>query len=70
MPIKITPPVLPGVFEFEIRLALERARAAGLDVTLNQQSRHWICAVNGEVAHIDDLPQLVDAAIAKKQKPT
>lgn len=49
----------------ETRRALELAERKGIDVILYQLSRQWICAVEGEVVHVNDLPKLVDAAIAK-----
>lgn len=45
--------------------ALRLAELHGIDVTCCQLSRQWICAVEGEVVHVNDLPKLVDAAIAK-----
>lgn len=48
--------------------ALRRAESSGVDVTLYQLTKQWICAVEGEVVHVNDLQKLVDAAIAKLQR--
>lgn len=48
--------------------SLRRAELYGIDVTCYQLSRQWICAIEGEVVHINDLPKLVDAAVAKLQR--
>lgn len=48
--------------------ALRRAENSGIDVNLYQLSRQWICAVAGEVVHVNDLPKVVDAAIAKLER--
>lgn len=48
--------------------ALRRAEENGVEVKVYQLSLQWICAVEGQLIHINDLPRLVDECIAKKRR--
>lgn len=48
------------------RVALRRAEEHSIDVKLYQLSRQWICSVEGQLIHINDLSRLVNESIAKK----
>jgi hypothetical protein len=51
-----------------VTIAVRLAEAHRVPVRLRQLSRHWICVVDGELAHINDLPRLVEIAIAAKHQ--
>lgn len=48
--------------------ALRRAEENGVEVKVYQLSLQWICAVEGQLIHINDLPRLVDECIANKRR--
>lgn len=50
-----------------VRRALTKAEKHGVHIELYELSTHWICSADGEVARINDLPKVVESAIARQQ---
>lgn len=53
-------------FPDNISMAMAKARSNKIAVKYKKLSKQWICVVRGEVAHINDLPKLIDMVIAGK----